>query len=46
VLDKRHERKAEGAIHGNMGFRILVSANICFSIEVLKALFLFLGSDA
>ena len=36
MLDKRRGIKGEGTIHGNMGFRILISANICFSMEALK----------
>lgn len=47
VLDKRHGIKGEGTIHGNMDFRILISANICFSMEALKvpSYFLVLMSD-
>lgn len=45
VLDKRQGIKGEGTIHGNMGFRILISANICFSLEALSSL-LILGSHA
>lgn len=40
VLDKRHGIKGEGTIHGNMSFRILISANICFSMEALKLPFI------
>lgn len=36
MLDKRRGIKGEGTIHGDMGFRILISANICFSMEALK----------
>lgn len=36
VSDKRWVIKGEGTIHGNMGFGILISANICFSTGALK----------
>lgn len=36
MLDKRRGIKGEGTIHRNMGFRILIRANICFSMEALK----------
>lgn len=43
MLDKRRGIKEEGTvIHGNIGFRILISANICFSVEALKLTYYFL----
>lgn len=36
ALDKRRGIKGEGTIHGNMDFRILIRANICFSMGALN----------